>query len=96
MKNQVTWTSAKDILRSFSFKAGTQPDRLAILASVWDKEVGHFSKHWRLSGVRRGVLYVSTSSPAAAQELQMRSPGILRGLNKYFKTGWIKAIKTAR
>ena len=89
-------TAAKDVVRNFGFKTGAQPDRLAILDSVWEKEAGHFSKHWRLSGVRKGILYVNASSPAAAQELQLRSPGLLRGLNKYFKTAWIKAIKTAR
>jgi len=92
----MAFVSAKDVVRSFGFKSGAQPDRLVILDAVWEREAGHFSKHWKLSAVKRGVLYVTTSSPAAAQELQLRAPAVLRGLNKYFKSAWIKAIKPAR
>lgn len=92
----MAFASAKDVVRSFGFKTGAQPDRLAILDTVWEREAGHFSKHWKLSAVKKGVLYVSVSSPAAAQELQLRGPSLLRALNKYFKTAWLKAIKPAR
>lgn len=92
----MAFASAKDIVRSFGFKAGTQPDRLAILDAVWEREAGHLSKHWKLSAVKKGVLYIEVSSPAAAQELQLRSPSLLKALNKYFKGTWLKAIKTAR
>ena len=92
----MAFTAAKDVVRSFGFKTGVQPDRLAILDTVWEREVGHFSKHWKLAAVKKGVLYVAASSPAAAQELQLRGPSLLKALNKYFKNAWIKAIKPAR
>lgn len=92
----MAFVSVKDIIRSFGFKTGTQGDRLAILDHVWEKEAGHYSKYWKLEGVKKGVLYVRTSSPVAAQELQLRGPSMLRALNKYFKNDWIKAIKPAR
>lgn len=92
----MAFATAKDVVRSFGFKTGAQPDRLVILDSVWEREAGHYSKHWTLNAVRRGVLYIKTSSPAAAQELQLRGPSLLKSLNKYFKTAWIKAIKPAR
>jgi len=87
------WASPKDLLRGFHARVKTQPDRLAILDAVWEREAGHFSRHWRLLGVRRGVLYVACSSPAAAQELQLRAPGLLRELNKHFRSAWIKAVR---
>jgi hypothetical protein len=92
----LAFASAKDVVRSFGFKTGTQGDRLALLDAVWEREAGHFSKHWKLSAMKRGVLYIEVSSPAASQELQLRAPSLLRALNKYFKSDWIKAIKAAR
>ena len=92
----MAFASAKDVVRSFGFKTGAQGDRLAILDAVWEKEAGHYAKYWKLDAVRKGVLYIRASSPVAAQELQLRGPSLLRALNKYFKSGWIKAIKPAR
>lgn len=92
----MAFASARDVVRSFGFKTGAQGDRLAILDAVWEKEAGHYAKHWKLDALRKGVLYVRVSSPVAAQELQLRGPSLLRALNKYFKSNWIKAIKPAR
>ncbi|PCI37544.1 MAG: hypothetical protein COB53_06095 [Elusimicrobia bacterium] len=69
---------------------------MLILDQVWEKELGHFSKHWVLEGVRRGILYVRVKSPTAAQELQLRGGGIVKSLNKYFKKSWIKGIRPTR
>lgn len=92
----MAFASARDVVRSFGFKTGSQGDRLAILDAVWEKEAGHYTRYWKLDAVRKGVLYIRTSSPVAAQELQLRGPALVRALNKYFKSGWIKAIKPAR
>jgi len=88
------WTDAGALVRAWRLRE--KPDRLAILSAVWEKEVGHFSRHWRLTGVRRGILYVSPSSPAANMELRLRGRDIVKGLNKYFKGAWIKGIRAAR
>jgi len=89
------WAAAGDVLRGLRFRLGMNEDRMAILAAVWEKEAGGFSRHWQLSAVRKGILYIKPRSPAAAQELQLRAPGLMRGLNKYFKTPWIKGVKQA-
>ena len=89
------WTSGEDLVRSFGFKTGVQDEKLSLLNAVWEKELGHFAKHWTLSGVKKGVLYVRPRSAAAAQELQMRGAEIVRSLNKYFTRPWIKAVKSA-
>jgi len=89
------WSSAEELVRSFSFKTGVQDEKLSVLSAVWDKELGHLSKHWSLSGVKKGVLYVKPRSAAAAQELQLRGAEIVRSLNKYFTRPWIKAVKSA-
>ena len=43
----MAFSTAKDVVRSFGFKA-VAPDRLMILDAVWEREAGHFSKHWKL------------------------------------------------
>ena len=87
------WATGGDLVRSFKFRAGIQSDKILILNAVWEKELGHFAKHWVLVGVKQGTLYVKPRSAAAAQELQMRAGAITRGLNKYFSRAWIKAVK---
>ena len=94
-KKKPLFTAASDLVRSFAFKTGVQDEKLSLLNAVWEKELGHFSKHWQLSGVKKGVLWVKPRSAAAAQELQMRAPDIVRSLNKYFSRPWIKAVKSA-
>lgn len=88
------WSTSSDLVRSFSYRAGTANDKLALLSAVWDKECGAYSKHWALVAVKKGTLFVRPRSAAAAQELQMRSGGLMKALNKYFSRPWITAVKT--
>ena len=92
MKN---WVPVGDLVRSWKFRQGISSDRVAILNAVWEKELGHMARHWRLKGVRKGVLYVVPRSSGAALELRMRGQGVIQGLNKYFKTAWIKGVRLA-
>ena len=89
------WTSAADLSRSFGYRTGLGqgPTRMALLQSAWEKEVGHFSAHWKLEGVRKGILYVRAKSPAGAQELSLRGAEILKILNKHFDRPWLKGIR---
>jgi hypothetical protein len=88
------WSTAEDLVKSFSYRSGTVNDKLAILSAMWDKECGAYAKHWALIGVKKGVLYVRPKSSAAAQELHMRSEGLVKSLNKYFSRPWIVAVRT--
>ncbi len=88
------WSTSGDLINSFSYRAGTINDKLALLNAVWDKECGAYSRHWALVAVKKGTLFVRPKSAAAAQELQMRSGELLRSLNKYFSRPWIVAVKT--
>ena len=88
------WSTAGDRVKSFSYRAGTVNDKLTLLNAVWEKECGAFSKYWAVVAVKKGTLYVRPKSAAAAQELQMRSGGLMKALNKYFSRPWIVAVKT--
>lgn len=86
-------STAEELVRSFKFRTGVQSDKLSILNAIWEREMGHFSKHWSLESVKKGVLYVRPRSAAAAQELHLRAPEIARSLNKHFSRAWIKGVK---
>ena len=88
------WSTAGDLIKSFTYRAGTVNDKLALLNAVWEKECGAYSKHWALVAVKKGVLFVRPKSSAAAQELQLRSGVLIRSLNNYFSKPWITAVKT--
>jgi hypothetical protein len=89
------WPSVAEIMRSWGYRQGISPDKVAILNAVWERELGHMARHWKLKGIRRGMLYIAPKSSGAALELQMRSQEIVRGLNKYFRTAWIKGVRVA-
>lgn len=90
------WVQAGDALEAWRRGARLDSERMAILHQVWEREAGHLARHWALDGVKRGVLYVRVSSPAATQELQLRATSLMRALNKYFRSAWIKGIRPAR
>lgn len=89
------WSTGADLVKSFSYRAGTVNDRLILIVSVWDKECGAYAKHWALAGVKKNVLYVRPRSAAAAQELNMRSGVLLKAINKYLNRPWLIAIRTS-
>jgi len=89
------WTAAGDICSSWKMLGMGGLDRLAVLDAVWKKEMGRLGDHCVLLGVDRGVIVVKPSSAAAASELALRSSVLVKGLNKYFKRPWIRAIKPA-
>lgn len=93
-ENPGRWSTSRDLVKSFSYRAGTVNDKLTLLNAVWDKECGAFSKYWALVAVKKGTLFVRPKSAAAAQELQLRSGTLIRSLNKYFSRPWILAVKT--
>jgi len=94
-RRKANWTTAGEVCSSWRFLGGLAPDKLAVLDAVWKKEIGRLGDHCELLGVDRSFLLVKPRSAAAASELALRSSVLVKGLNKYFKRPWIKAIKTA-
>ena len=90
------WVQAGDAVKGWQRATRVDADRMMILGQVWEREAGHLARHWALDGVRKGILFVKPSSPAAAQELQMRAGALLKALNKYFRQSWIKGIRPTR
>ena len=94
-RKRPSWSTGGELIRSFQYRTQMSGDRMAILAAVWQKELGHLCGHWELAGLKQGILYVRPKSAAATQELQLRAVGLVRSLNKYFDRAWLKGIKVA-
>lgn len=94
-RKRSNWTKAADICASRRFPGAALLDRLAVLDAVWKKEIGRLGDHCELLGVDKGVLVVRPASAAAANELALRGPVLVKGLNKYFKKPWIKGLRPA-
>lgn len=90
------WLTAGDLVKTYSFKEKLPADRLSILNSVWEKELGNRSRLWELEAVKAGTIYVKTRSSAAAYELHMQASSLVRSLNKYFNRPWIRSIRPSR
>lgn len=80
-------TNPKRVFRGLNF------DSLFILDSVWNKELGNLSGHCSLAAVKNDCVVVKTDSSVVSNELMIRSPAIVRNLNKYFRKPWIKRIR---
>lgn len=94
-KKASNWTNIATVKNSWKTFGGMNPDRLAILDAVWNKELGRLKEHCRLLGVDKGCLVVKTDSSVVSNELAMRNKQLLRNLNRYFTRPWIKSIRTA-
>lgn len=94
-KRTSNWTRVNEVCSSWRFLGGVNPDRLAILDAIWEKEMGALAKHCELLGVDGAYILVKPRSAAAASELALRSTVLVKGLNKYYKRPWIKGIKPA-
>ncbi|MFH1619366.1 MAG: DciA family protein [bacterium] len=89
------WFSAAMLKDSHKIMGGIKPDRLIILKAVWPKEAGHLAAYWKLAAVKGDSIIIKTASPAAAQELYMRSPRLIKSLNNYFSRPWIKSVRSS-
>ena len=92
-KRTSNWTRVNEVCSSWHFLGGVNPDRLAILDAIWEKEMGALGKHCELLGVDGAYILVKPKSAMAASELALRSSVLVKGLNKYYKRPWIKGLK---
>lgn len=94
VKKSQNWTQFKKITTYRCFK-GFNIDRLLILESVWKKEMGSLCDHCVLLGVAKNAITVKTDSSVVANEITLKSRSIIKNLNKYFRSPWIKFLKVA-
>lgn len=74
-------------------RLGNQFGRLAILDYAWNNLVGNKKNFWVLKAVKGNHLIVETKAAVAKNELIARREQLIKELNKYFSTSWIKQIE---
>jgi hypothetical protein len=94
-RRSVNWTNVKCVQTSWRTLGGIVPERLVILEAVWKKEIGRLAGHCELVGVNKGYIVVKTDSSVVYNELVLSSRQIIRSLNKYFSSPWLKGIRQA-
>ncbi|MEA3306698.1 MAG: hypothetical protein U9Q34_02835 [Elusimicrobiota bacterium] len=92
LKRTQNWKSFGKTTSWKNFK-GFNIDRLLILESVWDKEMGALGEHCVLLGVEKNTIVVKIDSAIVANEIVLKSRSTIRDLNKHFRTPWIKYLK---
>ncbi|MCG2725089.1 MAG: DUF721 domain-containing protein [Elusimicrobia bacterium] len=92
IKKSQNWTSMKKIDSWKCFK-GFNIDRLLILESVWDKEMGVLGEHCVLLGVEKNTIILKVDSSVVANEIIFKSNQTIKNLNKHYRTPWIKYLK---
>jgi len=85
------WKSSGEIVGRFN-KIHTQLDRLMILDYAWNHLVGNKTKFWVLKAVQGNSLFVEAKAAVAKNELIARREQLIKELNKYFDTPWIRKI----
>lgn len=91
-KKKQNWTPVNKVNSWRCFK-GFNMDRLLILESVWDKEMGVLGEHCVFLGVEKNAILLKTDSSVVANEIVFKSKQTIRNLNKYFRTPWVKYLK---
>lgn len=86
------WKSPKEMIGKFN-RTHKQLDRLMILDYAWNHLVGNKAKFWVLKAVQGNCLFVETKVAVAKNELMIRREQLIKELNKYFETPWIKKIE---
>ena len=90
-KPKKIWKSPADSMGKFH-SVQKKLNRLMILEYAWDHLVGNRKKFWVLKAVQNNCLFVETKVAVAKNELIARREQLMKELNKYFDTPWIKKI----
>lgn len=87
-----TWHTSAEVSKHYR-GMGRQINRLMLLEHAWNGIVGKKSAFWVLNAVQGGTLFVKVKIAVARTELVGRRRQLIKELNKYFDTPWIKHIE---
>ncbi len=85
--------SVKEILLSYTVFNGIKIENLMILKKAWEEEMKPFLNMCELYSYEKKNLFVKVKNPVIKNEIFLRKDDILKRLNKYFKSKFIKDIK---
>ena len=90
-KKEQIWHEPKELKNPFS-KLGSTLDRLIVLETVWNNDLGSRAKYWVLDAVKEGTVYVKVNVMTARHELKLKEKEIIKEPNKNLEKPWIKRI----
>lgn len=87
------WYNISEVINSRKVFGGVNPFNIVILNNVWNREFKSLSAYCKLYGVDKDIVLLKPSNSTIANEILIRKDEILKDLNKYFKSKWLKDIK---
>ena len=87
------WIKISEVLNYRNILGGINPHNLMILKNIWDKELKGLSDYCELYSIEKDKIVLKARNSVIANEIIIRKDSILKDLNKYFKSKWIKDIK---
>jgi len=82
----------KEIMSSYKFFNGIKIENLMILNSIWKNEMKDYSLFCDIYSIEKKKLIIKVKNPVIRNEIYMRKDEILKKINSYFKTKFIKDI----
>ena len=82
----------KEIMSSYKFFNGIKIENLMILNSIWKNEMKDYSLFCDIYSIEKKKLIIKVKNPIIRNEIYMRKDEILKKINSYFKTKFIKDI----
>jgi len=85
--------SAREILSSYKIFNGVKIENLMILNSIWNQELKEFSNYCDIHSMEGNTLVLKTKNSVIKNEMFIRKDEIIRKINSYFKSRFVKNIK---
>jgi predicted nucleic acid-binding Zn ribbon protein len=89
----MSFENSAGIVSALLKQLGFEEEFPAII-KIWEKELGTLSKHAKISGIKKGLLFVDVSSSAHMQELAARKRDVIARINQHF--GGKKVVKNIK
>ena len=85
--------SLKEIITDHKVFGGLNINNLMILNSVWKNEMKEYSLYCDIFSIEKKTLVLKIKNPVVKNEIYIKKDIILRKINKYFNSNFIKDIK---
>jgi hypothetical protein len=85
--------SLKEIITDHKIFGGLNISNLMILNSVWKNEMKEYSLYCDIFSIEKKTLVLKIKNPVVKNEIYIKKDIILRKINKYFNSNFIKDIK---
>ncbi|MEF3280711.1 MAG: DUF721 domain-containing protein [Elusimicrobiota bacterium] len=85
--------SIKEILASYKIFGGVSVEKLMILNHIWKEDLKKYSSFCDIYSIEKKTLILKVKNPVLKNDLYMKKDFIIKEINSFFKSKFIKDIK---